>query len=392
MKFINHVVKIDEQTQSEEIIRQKYGSFVSVFSIISNVLLFVLKFIVGIISNSVSIKNDAFNNLSDAMSNISSLVGFVISNRHADKDHPYGHGRSEYIAGMIISFLILLVGFQSLLESINKIITPEVIKFNYPTLIVLLFSIVVKLIMAIINKRLGNRIRSTTLLAASKDSLNDVLATSATLVSLVASLYSNVSIDGYMGVLVSIFILKSGIEVFKDTSSPLLGQNPNSEFMNEIIEFVTSFDKVLGVHDLMVHDYGVTQKFITLHVEVASDCNLVEIHNVIDEIERKMQEKFHMIATIHYDPIDVDDEYTNQLRSKIEAFLLAIDSNYSMHDFRIIKGKKHIRIIFDVVIPIDDYRNEEEIKKILEEKITNMDDCFESLICVEHSYVNLEKE
>lgn len=384
--LIKRLIKNPDDVKNDQV-REAYGTLVSIISILCNAILCLFKLFVGIMSNSVSIQADALNNLSDAGSNIATLFGFKLAGKHPDSDHPYGHGRIEYITGMIIAFLIILVALSSLKESVTKIFHPVEISFSYVTLCVLIFSIAVKLWMGYFNKKIGNKIDSSSLKAASQDSINDVISTSATLFSLIFAKFNSFPIDGYIGFFVSIFVFKAGMDVFSDTVTPLLGQAPDPSFVKAIYEFVMSHENVIGVHDLMVHDYGPSRCFITLHAEVSSDADLLTIHDEIDQIERDMLEKFHALTTIHMDPIVINDPFTNELRIKTEACVKEINPTYSIHDFRIVPGPTHTNLIFDVVLPCDDYRDEKELKKLLDEKIKQFNSKYYTVINIDHSYL-----
>lgn len=388
--MINFILKTfiknyDDTTNPE--VREKYGSVASIISIICNLFLCLIKFVAGILSNSISIQADALNNLSDAGSNIATLFGFRLSNQQPDSDHPYGHGRYEYITGLIIAFLIFLVSFTSFKESLTKIIQPEKITFNSITVLILIMSILVKLWMGYLNKDFGKRIESPSLNAAGQDSINDCVSTFATLLTIVFAYFSDFSIDGLIGLLVSFFIFKAGIEVFNDTVSPLLGQAPNPELIHSIYHFVMSYPRVIGVHDMIVHDYGPSRLFITLHAEIRSDENILEAHDMIDEIEREMANKFKCLATIHMDPIDVSDEKTNRLRIEVAEIVASINSKYTIHDFRIVSGPTHTNLIFDVVLPADDRSDEIALKALIAKKVKEIDNNYFVVIEIDHSYV-----
>ena len=389
MKLLNKPLSNKKKVYLSQKERQRYGIIVSLTSIIFNILLFLAKYIIGILSKSIAIQSDAFNNLSDTISNISTLIGFKFASKHADKDHPYGHGRSEYISGMIVSFFILLVAFESLRKSIHKIFNPEAITVSYYAVIILIIAMIIKLFMAYINNLIGKKIDSQSLNAAFKDSLNDVIVTFATFISLLLTPIISFPIDGYIGLLVSVFVLYSGISVFKDTSSPLIGESPKPKFVKEIMDFVMEFDGILGVHDLMIHDYGVTKKFITLHVEVSSDSNIVTIHNLVDEIERAMQSCFKASTTIHIDPINQNDPLCSSLKKEVSDLIKSININYIIQEFRIIKGKVQTKLIFDVVIPIDDLVDEAELKYLIEIKIKEKNEFYHPIINIEHQYIDL---
>ena len=345
------------------------------------------KLIFGALVNSSAIVADGLNNLSDMGSNLATLFGFKLANKHPDADHPYGHGRIEYIVGMIISFLIFYVGIRSISDSIHKIIHPSLVTFQMTAVIVLCVSIALKLWMAYFNKYASKVIHSVSLEAAGQDSLNDVLVTSASLFSLVFSKFSDMPVDGWIGMFVSLLVLKSGVEIFKETMDPLLGQAPDKELIKEIEQYVMSYDVVLGIHDLMMHDYGPSRRYMTLHTEVNSKGNIIDIHDQIDLIERNILKKYHIFTTIHMDPIDADDKKTNHLKWVVENIIHDIDERYTIHDFRIVSGATHTNLIFDVVIPPDDTKDHAEIKKEIVDRIQKIHPQYCPVIEVEHSYV-----
>ena len=377
----------DYQNTSSPKVREKYGTVCSLFSIVCNGVMVVFKLIVGFMTHSVAIQADGFNNLSDMGSNLATLFGFKMASKHPDADHPYGHGRYEYITGLIIAFLILLVAFSSLKESVMKILQPETLNFQVSAVIVLIVSILTKMYMGSFNKKAGELIDSTSLKAAAQDSYNDVLSTFATLVSLCLSLVTDLPIDGIIGMIVSLMVLKSGIDIFKDTVNPLLGQAPDKQLVQDIHDFVLSFDKVQGIHDFMMHDYGPGRQYMTLHAEVNSNDNIMEIHDQIDLIEREVLEKFNILTTIHMDPIDMDDELTNQLKNQVSELVKSIHSEYSIHDFRIVSGPTHTNMIFDVVVPSYDEISHEKLRQMIDKKVKALNESYFCVIQVEHGYV-----
>lgn len=385
-EMIKHFVK-DYENVENGAVRERYGIFASIISILCNLFLCAFKLLVGGISRSVSIQADAFNNLSDAGSNIATLFGFKLANKHPDIDHPYGHGRIEYITGMIIAFLILLVAFTSFKESITKMIHPEPVIFSVVTLTVLIGSILVKLWMGYFNKYIGKKIDSASLIAASQDSINDVISTLATVISVVFAYFSDFPLDGFMGFLVSIFVFRAGLEVLSDTMSPLLGQAPSANLVKDIHDFVMSYDGILGVHDMIVHDYGPSRLFVTLHAEVPADADILETHDQIDLIEREMNEKFGCLTTIHMDPVDINDPLTQKLKEMTSKVVKTINEQYTIHDFRIVSGPTHTNLIFDVVLPAEDRGHETELKKLIDKKIKEIDPSYFTVVNIDHSYV-----
>lgn len=365
-------------------VRQQYGTLCSYLSICCNILLVIFKFIIGLITHSVAIQADAFNNLSDVGSNVASLFGFKLANKHPDEGHPYGHGRYEYIAGLVISFLILLVGLQSLKESVIKLIDPDIIVFRYSALIILVTSILIKLWMRSFNLKAANLIQSATLKAASQDSFNDALATSASLVSLYLSTITSLPVDGAVGTLVSIIVLKAGIDIFKETIDPLLGMAPDKELIRTLKQEILSYPEVLDIHDLILHDYGPSRRFLSLHVEV--DCNedIMEIHDAMDQIERDILNRYHILTTIHMDPVDVNDALTNQLKDDIIAMVKEVSNDYTIHDFRIVTSHHHMNLMFDVLVPSSDTTDHHIIKDDITKRIKEKYPNYTPMIQIDH--------
>ncbi|MBS5114090.1 MAG: cation transporter [Erysipelotrichaceae bacterium] len=383
--LIKRFIKDYKQVENAKV-REQYGFLVSIVSIVLNIILATSKLIVGFIANSISIQADALNNYSDVGSNLATLFGFKLASKHPDADHPYGHGRMEYISGLIISFLIFLVAFQSLKEALIKIVQPVAIQFSYISAGILVMSIVVKLYMGFMNKEMGERINSSSLKAASQDSFNDTITTIAALVSMLLSHYASLNLDGWFGLFVSLFVLKAGIEVFKDTTNPLLGQAPDKKIVNDIEKLVLSHEGILGIHDLMMHDYGPGRSFVTLHAEVDCHADLSQTHDEIDLIEREILENFNIHATLHMDPIDYKNEIVNELKEKVTKIIKSINDAYTLHDFRIVTGPTHTNILFDVVIPTEDTINVVELKKTIDNKIKEINPTYYSVIDIDRSY------
>ena len=368
-------------------VREKYGSVFSIFSIICNIIMVIFKLAVSFITNSVSIRADAFNNLSDVGSNLATLFGFKLSNKHPDADHPYGHGRMEYVSGMIVSFLILLMGFEAAKESVLKIIHPEEIYSSLAALVVLVASIIIKLIMAYMNNTAGKDIDSDALKAAGQDSINDSLVTGATLICLIVHEVTGLHIDAYVGLIASLLVLKSGIEIFSDVLDTILGKAPDKQLIKEIENTICAHEKVLGVHDLMLHDYGPSQKFMSLHVEVDASIPVIEMHDEIDNIELEILDKYKILTTIHMDPIDTKDTLANSLKGKVLDAVKSINPEYKIHDFRIVSGPTHTNLVFDVLLPAQDNNDIEELRKTISDKISEIDDSYRCVINFDRSYV-----
>ena len=307
----------------------------------------------GFFSHSIAITADAFNNLSDAASSIITLAGFKMAGQKPDSDHPFGHGRIEYISGLLVSILIVLMGFELVKSSVSKIFHPEVPDYSPVIIGILVFSILVKCYMALYNRSIGSRIGSVAMKATAIDSLSDMIATTVVLIGTIVSAASGIIIDGYCGVLVGMFILYSGFVAAKDTISPLLGQPPEPELVQQINDIVLSYDDVTGIHDLIVHNYGPGRTLISLHAEVPADGNILTLHDTIDTIEHELRSKLNCNAVIHMDPVSTNDPETLSLKAEVKAYLDQIDPKLSMHDFRIVKGLTHTNLIFDIVVPYD---------------------------------------
>lgn len=361
-------IKDRTDTQNPSV-RQSYGMLCGAVGIFLNLCLFTGKFIAGLISNSIAITADAFNNLSDAGSSIITLIGFRMAGQKPDPDHPFGHGRIEYISGLLVAVIILLMGLELLKSSFTKILHPDELSFSPVILIILIVSILVKCYMYLYNHSLGKRLGSSAMLATATDSLSDVLATSAVLISTLVAHFSGLSIDGWCGILVGLFICYSGFGAAKDTISPLLGQAPDPEFVQQVTDIVTAHKEVIGVHDLIVHNYGPGRILISLHAEVPADGNILTLHDVIDTIEHELRNTLNCHAVIHMDPVQVGDAETDRLRELTAQCLQAIDPTLSMHDFRIVSGPTHTNLIFDVVTPYDYAMSDKELTGLIQQKL-----------------------
>ena len=379
--FIQNNVDIDNVQ-----VHQRYGVVSGTVGILCNILLFFIKLLAGIFTSSVSIMADAFNNLSDAGSSIMTLIGFKIAVIPADDEHPFGHGRFEYISGFVVSMVIILMGFELMKTSIEKIVHPIEINFQIVSLAIMIFSIGLKLWMCFFYKKMGRIIGSSTLEAAAKDSLSDVVATLAVVVGILIYYIKGWNIDGYMGCAVAIFILYTGISTAKETINPLLGQAPDPDFVKEIEAKVLSYEDISGVHDLIVHNYGPQKKLISLHAEVPCNIDIMEIHDIIDTIEREITVKFHCEAVIHIDPIVTDDEKTLMLREKAEQIVSAIDQTLTIHDFRTVRNPEQTRMIFDVSVPYKFGKTNEELIKTIGTEIQTLEDNCKAVIHIDRSF------
>lgn len=345
--------------------RQAYGILCGAVGIILNVLLFAGKFVAGTVSNSIAIVADAFNNLSDAGSSVITLIGFKLAGQKPDTEHPFGHGRIEYISGLGVSVVILLMAYELIRDSISKIIHPEVTGCSVATVIILIASIGVKGYMAFYNNKIGKKIDSAAMRATAMDSMGDMIATLVVLISTLAGYFTGIQIDGYCGVLVGLFILYAGIGAIKETIGPLLGQRPDKEFVDKIYEIVLGNEEVCGIHDLVVHDYGPGRQMISLHAEVSAEADILEIHDVIDNIEHDLKSALGCIATIHMDPIVTSDENVTKIKQEIVAIVRLIDKELSIHDFRMVVGNTHTNLIFDIVVPCKFRLTDDELREQL---------------------------
>lgn len=360
---------IKDGEPSEPRVRSAVGRLSGIVGIVCNLILFGGKLAIGTLSGSVSITADAMNNLSDATSSIVTLLGFKLAEQPADEEHPYGHARFEYLSGLAVAALIIVIGFELAKTSLEKIQNPTPVAVSLPLVAVLVLSIAVKLWMSAFNKDLGTRIQSTTLLATAADSRNDVISTAAVLVAALVELATSWTVDGFMGLAVSVFILYSGWNLAKETISPLLGEAASPELQNLIVDYIKDQPKVLGYHDLMVHDYGPGQRFASLHVEMDYKEDPMLCHEIIDDMERECLESHGIHLVIHYDPVVTDDPELNRLRMQVQDILRAIDPRLLTHDFRMVPGEGHTNLIFDVALPVDLNGQEHAIKQTLDEKL-----------------------
>lgn len=350
-------------------VRQAYGILCGAVGIFLNLCLFTGKFLAGSLSRSIAITADAFNNLSDAGSSIITLIGFKMAGQKPDPTHPFGHGRIEYVSGLLVSVVILLMGVELLKTSVSKIFHPEDLAFSPVVLVILLCSILVKCYMFLYNRRLGKRLDSAAMLATATDSLSDMMATSVVLAATLTAHFTDLAIDGWCGVLVGLFICYAGFSAAKDTISPLLGQAPDKEFVQQISDIVMSYEDILGIHDLIVHNYGPGRVLISLHAEVPADGELLALHDTIDTIEHKLRDTLHCHAVIHMDPICVGDEQTMRLKALVGGYLNEISESLTMHDFRIVTGPTHTNLIFDVVAPYHFPMTDSELTARIKERI-----------------------
>ena len=363
--LLNLFVKNHKNTDDPSV-REKIGKLSGITGILVNTLLFVIKLVAGTLSGSVSITADAMNNLSDTASSVVTLVGFKLAGRPADEDHPYGHARYEYLAGLAVAALILVIGFELAKSSLEKIFHPEATFFGTLTIVILVLSVLVKLWLSLFNGKLARLLDSGALRAAALDSRNDIIATGAVLLAGLAERFTGLRIDGFMGLTVAVFIFYSGISMAKDTISPLLGESASPELRQQILAIVNRESRVLGYHDLMVHDYGPGKRFASLHVEMDHAEDPLVCHAIIDKMERKCLRKYNIHLVIHYDPVVMDDPDLNRLRDLVQATLQAEDPRLILHDFRMFQGRKHMNLMFDVTLPHDLTGREDRIREAVD--------------------------
>lgn len=366
--LINLFVKNKDDTSNPEV-RQRYGMLCGIVGIVLNVLLFLGKFLAGTLSHSISIMADAFNNLSDAGSSVVTLVGFKMAGAKPDVGHPYGHGRIEYITGFIVSGAIIVMAFELIKNSIDKIIHPSFVEYSILSVGILLVSILVKLYMAFYNFRIGRKLDSAAMRATATDSMSDACATSVVLIGITIGEFTGLRVDGLCGVLVGVFIFYAGISAAKETLDPLLGQSPDVEFVEQIEEIVLAHEEICGMHDLLVHDYGPGRRMISLHAEVPAEGDILRLHDVVDDAEMELQKELNCAAVIHMDPVVTKDTYILELRGKIEELIKDIDDIITMHDFRIVPKQIHTKLLFDVVVPYEYRLSDEELEELIQSRI-----------------------
>ena len=377
----------DRDNVSSPAVRRAYGTLCGAVGIALNILLFAGKFFAGQLSGSIAVTADAFNNLSDAGSSAVTLLGFRLAGKKPDTDHPFGHGRIEYISGLIVAGLILLMGVELAKSSLDKILHPEEVTFSLLALGIMAASVCVKLYMWLYNRQVGRRIHSAAMEATAMDSLSDTASTFAVLVAMLIGKWTGLAVDGYVGLVVALFILFSAYKAARETLSPLLGQAPDPELVREIRDIVMADDTVVGVHDLVVHDYGPSRVMISLHAEVPASGSVMELHDVIDNIEQELHRKLHCEAVIHMDPIADDDGATAAVRQQVEAQVKCIDPVLTIHDFRMVPGPTHTNLIFDVVTPFGFRLNDGEVARQVRALVQTLDSRYAAVVHVDHSYI-----
>ncbi|WP_191380193.1 cation diffusion facilitator family transporter [Flavonifractor sp.] len=368
-------------------VRERYGILSGAVGIVLNLLLSAGKLFAGLMTGSISITADAFNNLSDAGSSVVTLVGFKLAGQKADDGHPFGHGRMEYLAGLLVSLMILLVGVELGRSSIGKILRPEAVDFSLVSTGILAASILVKLWMGQFNRGLGRKIGSAAMAATAADSLSDAVATAAVLAGTLVNRFAHVNIDGWVGLAVAVFILRSGWGAAKDTINPLLGESPDPELVKQLRELVLSHPQVVGMHDLIIHDYGPGRRLCSFHAEVPQDADILDAHDAIDHIEREIKEKFGIETTVHMDPIATADEKVNQLRRQVADLARVVEPEMTIHDFRVVRGPTHTNVIFDAVVPHKCRLTDEEVLQRLRQAVSALDPAYQAVIQIDRAYV-----
>lgn len=384
--LVKTFVKNSEDIENPKV-RQNYGIFAGIVGIICNVILFSFKFMAGIITGAVSISADAFNNLSDAGSSVITLIGFKMAGKSPDSEHPYGHGRVEYLSGLLVASIIIIMAVELFKSSVEKIMHPEAMEFSLLSVIILVGSIIIKMWLALFNNTLGNKISSSAMRATATDSMSDCIATTVVLVSLFISSFSGYNIDGIAGVIVAVFVFLAGIDAANDTIQPLLGKPPEKEFVNEITNCILEDKRIMGIHDMIVHDYGPGRVFVTVHAEIPYEMDMLKAHDIIDMAEHKVSQKFHCGITIHMDPVVTDNEAINELKNVSQQVIHNIDPEISMHDFRVVTGPHRTNLIFDIVIPFEYSIPDEVLKKKIRDGIFAVKDNCYANITIDKSYL-----
>ncbi|MFV0517125.1 MAG: cation diffusion facilitator family transporter [Aminipila sp.] len=384
--FLFKVFIKDYENTKDPTVREKYGKLAGIVGIISNLFLCLMKVIIGIFVNSIAIIADGINNLADASSSIITLIGFKLAAMPEDEEHPYGHARIEYLTGLIVSVIIMVLGLQLLKTSIDKVIHPEPMQFSLITIIVLLIAILVKVWQALFNTNAGKRINSIALIATGTDSRNDVIATSAVLISILIGHFADIQLDGIMGCLVALFITWSGFQLIRETSSPLLGEAPDPALVSEILKYAESHEGVVGTHDLIIHNYGPGRIFASIHIEIDAEEDIMKSHDLIDNIEKDLSRRFNIHLTVHMDPVKLNDPIINHLKVIVSETLKDIEGVYGWHDLRIVPGPTHTNVIFDTVISPECKLKQSEIKAMVENSIQTIDKNYYASITFDTSY------
>ena len=384
--LVHKIIKNPDNVNDPKV-REAYGVLSGGVGIFCNLLLFGFKLLAGILTGAVSIMADAFNNLSDAGSSIVTLIGFKMAGKPADTEHPFGHGRIEYLSGLFVAVAILLMGYELLKTSVTKILHPEALEFKMVSVIILAVAILVKLWMAYFNFKLGNKISSEAMRATATDSLSDCFSTGAVLIGMLIFYFLHVNVDGYIGAVVAVLVLIAGYNAAKDTIQPLLGSAPAPEIVQQIREVVLSEPMILEIHDMVIHDYGPGRRMVSLHAEVAYNVDILAAHDVIDNIEQRLEEKFQYEATIHMDPVVTDDKELHDAREMVEKLISEMNKNWKIHDFRMVRGNTHTNLLFDLVVEPSDMLQAKQIEFDVKKKIHDADTHYYAVIKVEQSYV-----
>lgn len=385
--LVHKFVKNCEEIGDDQV-RTSYGVLASVVGIFCNVLLFAVKFTIGFLMKSLAVTADAFNNLSDAASSVISFIGVKMASKPADADHPFGHGRIEYIAALIVSFLVMEVGLSFLKNSIGKLMNPEEIIFEWVPFLILVLSIGVKFWMGVFNRKLGKRIDSKVMLATAADSMGDVITTGATVLSILICTFTSINVDAVAGIVVSVIVMWAGFSIAKETLEPLIGQSVPKELYQQITEAVEAYDGILGTHDLIVHNYGPNHSMASIHAEVPNDVNIEVSHEIIDRIEREVSKKLKLFLVIHMDPVETRNQEVLEIKSKLERIVHALDANLSFHDFRVVNGEHQVNLIFDLVVPRE--YSQEDADKVLHQVMALMqeqDPRYQCVITLDHSFI-----
>ena len=368
-------------------VRRRYGVLCGAYGIFLNLLMSLGKLLAGSLSGSIAITADALNNLSDATSSVITMVGFRLSGKKPDADHPFGHGRFEYVSGLIVSMVIVVMGFELMLTSVRKILTPEPVSFSPVTLGILLVSILLKLYMMLYNRRIGKRFSSATLRATAADSLSDCIATTVVLLCMVIGYFFSLSLDGYAGALVALFILYTGISAAKEIISQILGNPPDPDLVQKIHDLVMESDVIVAIHDMIVHDYGPGKVFVSLHAEVPMEGNVLELHDAIDNVELRLRKELGCLAVIHMDPIATQDKHVAEVRSQVAEKIRELDPAATIHDFRMVPGTTHNNLIFDVVVPFQLKLLDDEIIQRVDQLVKDIDSRYNAVVEVDRSYI-----
>ena len=383
ISLLSRIFIKDYKNTSDPEVRRSYGMLTGIMGVVLNLILFGGKLFAGIITGAISVTADAVNNLSDAGTSVISMVGMKLAGRPADKEHPFGHGRMEYVAGLAVAAVILIMGYELGKDSIIKIFNPEEVTFSVVSLVILCVSVLIKLYICLYNRKIGRMINSPAMKATAMDSLSDCISTAAVITGLVVFEIFNVNIDGYVGILVALFVFKAGFEAAKESLAPLIGERPDKEYVDEIERTVMSYEGIIGIHDLIVHNYGVGSNIISLHAEVPSEMGFMEAHELIDIIENNLKEKYAAIATVHMDPVETSNETAIRYKALVNGFISEISPEISMHDFRMTDGIKNRNLIFDIVVPYSVRMGDNAIKALICEKIKREDENLNAVITID---------